>query len=69
MLFENAFLHDGHIDVRSSSFRLAVWPSSVVGVDSIDADGLFVDDVSKTKMTGISCFLLYHALMAKAFRQ
>ena len=61
MLFDNAFLQDGHIASSSSCFVFWSFASSA-GVESEEAGGLW--EVSKMNFTGISCLRLEAQLAA-----
>ena len=54
-LFDSVFLHEGHIASSASSLPLISFAPSA-GVDSADPAGL--REVSKMKLTGISCLRL-----------
>ena len=61
ILFENVFLHEGHIALRSLSFGFGC--SSV----EVEFDGV-LEDLSNVKFTGISCLRLDRRQATNKFR-
>ena len=62
ILFENVFLHEGHIALRSLSF---VFDGS--SFEGVEFDGV-LEDLSNVKFTGISCLRLDRRQATNKFR-